>query len=115
MKHTLLLATFAMLFLFVSCDKNELTYPTLTVVNSTKYTSKVYCDNILQVVCDPNTNDKVDLSCSINIPVYVEVKFYDSSNSLVTKYTYDSYTFTWDKKYKMILTYDTETSKLIQY
>jgi len=108
MKHYLLLATCALALLFVSCekdkDKEELSKPTMTIVNGSDYEAWVYCDNNLQTWCGSKDNKKIELDCSVNIPVLVVVEFLNSKGTKVRTSTWKSYTFKWDTGYKLTLT-----------
>lgn len=117
MKHKIIFGVLlAMLAVAFSSCKNEgtLNYPILYVVNSTDYTAKVYCDNrLVTTVGARNNSGKVTLSnTSVNLPVYVEAVFYNSSGSKVHSYNWPNYYFQFNKSYKMTLTTSSSTSKI---
>ncbi len=121
MKHRIFIMAMIALFMgtLCSCEKNEQVtknLPVLYVVNGTGYSVNVYCDNHLVTSAGAHDNSgKVVLTnVSINIPVYVEAKFYDSKGKLVTGYNWNSFYFEWNKSYKMTLTTSTSTTKLVE-
>lgn len=116
MKKLFFLATFALALLFTSCDPMAgLEYPTLSIVNGSDYNAYVYFDNSLGATCKSGKNAKIELDCSINIPVLVVVEFYNSSNKYIGKYTWDDYVFNWNSAYKMTLTNSSSSSKITKY
>lgn len=109
MKNKILFMAFIALFVgtFSSCKKDEvISYPNLYVVNGTNYSADVYCDNHLVATAGAHNNSgKVVLAnTSVNLPVYVEVNFYDTKGTKVGAYHWDSFSFRWNTSYKMTLT-----------
>ena len=93
--------------MFSSCnDAFSKNYPILYVVNGTDYSVNVYCDNLLVATAGAHNNSgKVELSdTSINLPVYVEVDYFDSKGTKVCKIHWNDYYFKWNTSYKMTLT-----------
>ncbi|MBR3408221.1 MAG: hypothetical protein IKG86_05210 [Paludibacteraceae bacterium] len=118
-KQFLLMAIIAMLVgTFSSCNRNGNVGndPILYVVNGSDYSANVYCDNHLVATAGAHNNSgKVELSnVSINMPVYVEVIFYNNKGNKVNGYTWNSYYFRWDRTYKMTLTNSSSTSSLTE-
>ena len=107
-KKFILFALFALLAgAFCSCNKNgNANYPILYVVNGTDYSANVYCDILLVATAGAHNNSgKVVLNnTSVNLPVYVEVEFFNSKGSKVGAIYWDNYYFKWDTSYKMTLT-----------
>lgn len=98
------MALVALLMAMSSCNNEPLNYPVMYIVNASDYSVKVNCDNNPVVTVGQNSNTKVQLSnVSVNLPVFVEVEYFDSKGNRVKRYTWDSYYFSWNTAYKMTL------------
>ena len=98
----------ALLGTFSSCtspvDKSmEKSYPILYVVNSSDYTIQFYCDNRKVATTSAHANSgAITLSnISINLPVFVEVYYYDKKGNYVSRTEGDDFQFRWNKTYKL--------------
>ena len=98
-----------LLGVFCSCSNNKdtevLNRPILYVVNGSNYNVEVYCDNHLVATAGAHNNSGgVKLSdVSINLPVYVEVYYYDSKGKYQGKISWNEYYFKWNSSYKLTL------------
>lgn len=103
-------------FTFSSCSKTELNYPAFYVVNSSNYLADVYCDNhfITTTTAHGNSGKVVMNNVSINLPVLVEVYFYDSKHNYVGKVNWKNYYFKWNKNYKLTI-FSSSQAQLQQY
>jgi len=92
---------------FTACNKDGGlgNYPILYVVNASDYSAKVYCDNLLVTSVDARNNSgKVVLSrTSVNLPVYVEVNFYNNKGENIRRSSLNNVYFRWNKSYKITL------------
>jgi uncharacterized protein YcfL len=110
MKHKIFLMAIVAVLLgaFCSCSTKEsetLNRPVLYVVNGSNYSVEVYCDNHLVATARAHNNSGgIRLSnVSINIPVYVEVYYYDSKGKYQGNLSFDNYYFKWNSSYKLTI------------
>ena len=105
-KNVFILALLTTLLGFTSCiSEPEMNRPDLYVVNGSDYSVQVYCDNHLVTTASAHSNSGRTplIDVSINIPVFVEAKFYDKKGEYVGRYSWNNYYFTWNASYKMTL------------
>lgn len=102
----IILAFFAALLGFSSCNSLQPSYPVLYVVNTSDYSVEVYCDNHFVTAASAHNNSGQTTldNVSINLPVYVELYYYDKKGNYVGKGKWENYYFRWDKTYKMTIT-----------
>lgn len=108
-KKLFIMALVAVLFgSLSSCSSSveksmEKSYPILYVVNSSDYTIQFYCDNQKVATTSAHNNSgAITLSSvSINLPVFVEVYYYDNKGNYVNRTEGDDYQFHWNKSYKL--------------
>lgn len=102
----IILALFVALLGLSSCNSLQPSCPILYVVNASDYSVEVYCDNLFVTAAGAHNNSgAITLSnVSINLPVYVEMRYYDKNGNYAGNGKWENYYFRWDKTYKITVT-----------